>query len=133
MVEFTAPSIQITTFHTLSCITGGLYTQDGGILTNNPCGIAIHEARLLWGKNAPIQTILSLGTGLYKKTDKQPLDKEITSTSLKEKIIKVVAGATDTESEHDRACLRPLFITDVHVLLCKGITLRPLLAPPLQW
>ena len=74
--------------------------QDGGILTNNPCGIAIHEARLLWGKAAPIQTIISLGTGLYKKTDKQPMAKEITGTSLKEKVIRVVAGATDTECKY---------------------------------
>lgn len=68
-------------------------------MTNNPCGVAIHESRLLWDKATPIQTIVSLGTGLYRKNDKQTSVKDqITSTSLKEKIIKVVAGATDTES-----------------------------------
>lgn len=74
---------------------------DGGILTNNPCGVAIHESRLLWGKDTPIQTIISLGTGLYRKNERQTTARDkITSTSLKEKIIKVVAGATDTETVH---------------------------------
>lgn len=68
-------------------------------MTNNPCGVAIHEARLLWGRDTPIQTIISLGTGLYQKNKKEATTRERTSSSsLKEKIIKVVAGATDTES-----------------------------------
>ena len=76
-----------------------LLSQDGGILTNNPCGVALHESRLIWGKATPIQTIISLGTGLYRKNKDQVVEQEaMTSTSLKEKIIKVVAGATDTES-----------------------------------
>ena len=61
--------------------------------------MAVHEARLLWGKATPIQCIVSLGTGLYKNREKQAVGNKITSTSLKEKIIKVVAGATDTESK----------------------------------
>ena len=62
--------------------------------------MAIHEARLLWGRDTPIQTIVSLGTGLYKKNEREPANVDkITNTSLKEKIIKVVAGATDTESK----------------------------------
>lgn len=75
--------------------------QDGGILTNNPCGVALHESRLIWGKATPIHTIISLGTGLYRKNKKQVIkhDETMTSTSLKEKIIKVFAGATDTESK----------------------------------
>lgn len=77
--------------------------QDGGILTNNPCGIAIHEARLLWGAEVPIQTVVSLGTGLhYNNKNNQPTKSNITSTStsIREKIIKVVGGATDTESKY---------------------------------
>ena len=74
------------------------YAQDGGILTNNPCGVAIHEARLLWGKATPIQTIISLGTGLYRSEPLAAASGGTSSTSLKEKIIKVMAGATDTES-----------------------------------
>ncbi len=42
----------------------------------------------------PIQTIISLGSGLYRKSDNK-----ISSTSLKDKIIKIVAGATDTEGK----------------------------------
>lgn len=62
--------------------------------------MALHEARLLWGKDTPIQSIVSLGTGLYKKNEQQATAKEkVTSTSWKEKVIKVVAGATDTESK----------------------------------
>ena len=79
--------------------------QDGGILTNNPCGIAIHEARLLWGAEVPIQTIVSLGTGLPYKDSMAPTGDKISSTSLREKIIKVVGGATDTESEGRYSCM----------------------------
>ena len=63
--------------------------------------MAIHESRLLWGKDTPIQTIISLGTGLYRKDQSQDATKDkISSTSLKEKVIKIVAGATDTESRY---------------------------------
>jgi len=72
--------------------------QDGGILTNNPCGVAIHEARLLWGSSVPIQTVVSLGTGLkYLNTSTSTKDMSSTN-SFREKVIKVVEGATDTES-----------------------------------
>ncbi len=73
-----------------------LSAQDGGILTNNPCGVAIHEARVLWGSNVPIQTVVSLGTGLPRGGEE---GMACSSTSLKEKVFKVVGGATDTESK----------------------------------
>ena len=57
----------------------------------------MHEARLLWGRKTPIQCVISLGTGLYReRVDKQQKKKE-SNTSLKEKLTKIVASATDTE------------------------------------
>ncbi|KXJ04993.1 Calcium-independent phospholipase A2-gamma, partial [Exaiptasia diaphana] len=67
---------------------------DGGLLTNNPSAIAIHEARLLW-PSTPIQCILSLGTGLYKGRVGSPTP---SFSTLREKLLKVVASATDTEA-----------------------------------
>ena len=75
--------------------------QDGALLANNPCAIALHEAQLLWGRHTPIQCVISLGTGLYGKRwmkDKDgPCPVSSQSTSLREKLTKVVASATDTE------------------------------------
>lgn len=68
--------------------------QDGGLLTNNPCAIAVHEARLLWPDES-FQCIVSLGTGKYKGRS-GPSTEEF--SSLKEKLLKVVASATDTEA-----------------------------------
>jgi len=68
--------------------------QDGGLLTNNPCGIAVHEARLLW-PDEPFQCIVSVGTGKYKGRS-GPSTVEF--SSLREKLLKVVASATDTET-----------------------------------
>ena len=78
-------------------------SQDGGLLTNNPCAIAMHEARLLWGRSTPIQCVISLGTGLYnvERADK-PQKKKENNTSLKEKLTKIVASATDTEGVYTR-------------------------------
>ena len=85
-------------------------------MTNNPTAVALHEARLLWGTKAPIQTVVSLGTGLYSAP---PTNTNTTinsnydvmkggfpptsfprSTSLKEKLTKIVLSATDTEAVH---------------------------------
>lgn len=68
--------------------------QDGGLLTNNPCAIAVHEARLLW-PDEPFQCIVSVGTGKYKGRS-GPSTVEF--SSLREKLLKVVASATDTEA-----------------------------------
>ena len=87
------------------------------MLTNNPTAVALHEARLLWGAKTPIQTVVSLGTGLYSAP---PTNTNTTinsnydvmkgggssstsapkSTSLKEKLTKVILSATDTEAVH---------------------------------
>ena len=80
--------------------TGGLihllrYLQDGGLLTNNPSSIAIHEARLLW-PDEPFQCIVSIGTGKYKGRSGPSA---VEFSSLREKLLKIVASATDTEGE----------------------------------
>ena len=75
--------------------------QDGGLLSNNPCAIAVHEARMLWGRKVPIQCVISLGTGIYRRPIRPSKAGEVTtSTSLREKLTKVVASATDTEAVH---------------------------------
>ena len=85
--------------------------QDGGLLTNNPCAVALHEARLLWGRSTPIQCVISLGTGLYhEKADKDKVKKD-KNTSLKEKLTKVVASATDTEGLLSLSSLLPLSLS----------------------
>ncbi|XP_032377282.1 calcium-independent phospholipase A2-gamma [Etheostoma spectabile] len=69
--------------------------QDGGIILNNPCALAVHESRLLW-PNQPFQCVLSLGTGRYDNAKRGPA----TSTSLRAKISNLVNSATDTEGVH---------------------------------
>ncbi|ELU02471.1 hypothetical protein CAPTEDRAFT_100304 [Capitella teleta] len=70
--------------------------QDGGLITNNPTAIALHECRLLWPKEK-IQCVVSVGTGKYVPgLEAQPAD----SASLKTKVTKIVQSATDTEAVH---------------------------------
>lgn len=72
----------------------GIVHQDGGLMTNNPTAVAIHEAKLLW-PNEPIQCVVSLGGGRFIPEPEVPQS----STSLKMKILKVIDSATDTEGE----------------------------------
>ncbi|KAB5546364.1 hypothetical protein PHYPO_G00071220 [Pangasianodon hypophthalmus] len=69
--------------------------QDGGIILNNPCALAVHESRLLW-PSQPFQCVLSLGTGRYDNARRGPA----TSTSLRAKISNLISSATDTEGVH---------------------------------
>ena len=73
--------------------------------------MALHEARLLWGAQSPIQTVVSLGTGFYSKppTTSSTVESDdavtsrlapLKSTSLKDKLTKIVMSATDTEAVH---------------------------------
>lgn len=64
---------------------------DGGILANNPVGIAIHEARKIW-PNTNIDCIVSIGTG---KETSAPNTNGITIKGL---ILSLIEGATDTEN-----------------------------------
>lgn len=81
--------------------------QDGGIILNNPCALAVHESRLLW-PNQGFQCVLSLGTGRYDSAKKGPAN----STSLRAKISNVICSATDTEGVH--TLLDDLLAPDVY-------------------
>ncbi|TKS76741.1 Calcium-independent phospholipase A2-gamma [Collichthys lucidus] len=81
--------------------------QDGGIILNNPCALAVHESRLLW-PNQPFQCVLSLGTGRYDNVKRAPT----TSTSLRAKISNLISSATDTEGVH--TLLDDLLAPDVY-------------------
>ncbi|CAG0880810.1 unnamed protein product [Darwinula stevensoni] len=76
---------------------GDLIHQDGGILMNNPCGIALHEARLLW-PNSPLECVVSLGTGKSQSHDNTLPSPS--PTSIKRKLLLVLDSAADTEGVH---------------------------------
>lgn len=86
---------------TLYHIHHHFYTQDGGLLVNNPTAIALHEAQRLWGYSVPIQCVISLGTGCYPRRQSAICIDNYTSnnTSWKDKLLNVIASATDTEGE----------------------------------
>ena len=65
------------------------------MLTNNPCALAIHEAKTLW-PTTPIQAVISLGTGMYHG---RAAPHTTQFTTLKQKLMKLVASATDVEGE----------------------------------
>ncbi|KAG7520540.1 hypothetical protein JOB18_031535 [Solea senegalensis] len=107
--------------------------QDGGILLNNPCALAVHESRLLW-PDQPFQCVLSLGTGRYDNAKRSPA----TSTSLRAKISNLICSATDTEGVH--TLLDDLLASDVYFrfnpMLSAVVSLdesRPGALDQLQW
>ena len=63
------------------------------MLTNNPCALAIHEASTLW-PSTPIQVVVSIGSGMYHGRS-GPHTKHF--TTLRAKLMKIVASATDVE------------------------------------
>ncbi|XP_048004491.1 calcium-independent phospholipase A2-gamma-like [Leguminivora glycinivorella] len=84
-----------------------LLHQDGGIMVNNPTGVGLHEAKLLFGAKALQNgTVISVGTGkaLHNHLDYQSLSKglqkEAPGTSWKDKFNKILDSATDTEGTH---------------------------------
>ncbi|KAK0163669.1 hypothetical protein PV327_007325 [Microctonus hyperodae] len=80
---------------------GEYILSDGGIMVNNPCAVAIHEAKQLW-PNVPIQCVISFGTGRTPPSipGKDGHPKDLAISSWKEKFYKIVASATDTEGVH---------------------------------
>lgn len=86
----------------------GLLHQDGGIMVNNPTGVGLHEAKLLYGADALKNAcVISLGTGrpLNKHLDYELLSrsingKEAPGTTWKDKFSKILDSATDTEGMH---------------------------------
>ncbi|XP_065572427.1 calcium-independent phospholipase A2-gamma-like isoform X2 [Artemia franciscana] len=73
--------------------------QDGGLLTNNPTSIAIHEAKNLWPRSK-IHCVVSIGTGRNQPLSTMEVAMP-TGTSLKQKLVKVIDSATDTERVHN--------------------------------
>lgn len=77
--------------------------QDGGLFVNNPTAIAIHEAKCLW-PNAKLQSVVSIGTGrcqpLNMATSGMDSVDMSTTTTLRQKLSKVIDSATDTERVH---------------------------------
>ncbi|UXI21433.1 hypothetical protein NH340_JMT07376 [Sarcoptes scabiei] len=78
--------------------------QDGGILINNPTAVAVHEAKLLWPKEE-IQCVVSLGSGRHipPHLNKYPddcIESDVSLSSLKHKITRLIDSATDTEMIH---------------------------------
>ncbi|KAK6110588.1 Patatin-like phospholipase family protein [Brugia pahangi] len=73
---------------------GPLLYQDGGVLTNNPTALAVHEARMLW-PHERIQCVVSVGNG--KNVSEVELNGIKLSTRLQEKILRIIDSATDTE------------------------------------
>ncbi|VDK62504.1 unnamed protein product [Onchocerca ochengi] len=73
---------------------GPLLYQDGGVLTNNPTALAVHEAHMLW-PHERIQCVVSVGNG--RTVSEVELNSVKLSTRLQEKILRIIDSATDTE------------------------------------
>ena len=50
--------------------TGNERFQDGGIVANNPCALAYHEAKRIWGRDAKIGVCCVIFVKSYQKKAK---------------------------------------------------------------
>lgn len=66
--------------------------QDGALVVNNPCAVAIHEARCIW-PGAKLQSVVSIGTGRCQPQDMAVSPAAVladpSTTSWKQKLYKV--------------------------------------------
>ena len=67
------------------------------MLTNNPSAVALHEAKLLWGRQTPIQCVISLGNGMRPERDPETKGKSWWLKNWQEKLTQLIVSATDTE------------------------------------
>ena len=80
----------------------GKIHHDGGILTNNPSLVAIHEAQKLWPGENP-HCVVSLGMGRSERPVQNQISAENgenNKLSLAKKFSRIVDAATDTEIAH---------------------------------
>jgi calcium-independent phospholipase A2-gamma len=75
----------------------GYIFHDGGVLANNPTAIALHEVKNLWPEQ-PLQCVISIGNGRYQPADYAT--SKCDSLSVKQKISRIIGGATSTEGVH---------------------------------
>ena len=72
--------------------------QDGAICANNPCGIAMHEARCLF-PDRNIDCVVSIGTGKFV-TDMEPISEPKSSLGFLNSVRSAIKMVVDTESVH---------------------------------
>ncbi|EDV25914.1 uncharacterized protein TRIADDRAFT_3592, partial [Trichoplax adhaerens] len=70
---------------------------DGGLVSNNPAAVALHECKLLW-PDTPIKCLVSLGTGYYCPSSDQEVKFD---GSLSNKFKIIIDSATDTLKIHN--------------------------------
>uniref|UniRef100_A0A915DRH2 PNPLA domain-containing protein n=1 Tax=Ditylenchus dipsaci TaxID=166011 RepID=A0A915DRH2_9BILA len=103
-------------FHFEEVALGTKLHIDGGVLTNNPTAIAMHESRLLW-PNHDFQCVVSVGNG--RSLNEVELV-ESKSTPILKKINQIVDSATDTELVHN--CVSDLLPPHVYYRLDPYVT-----------
>jgi len=71
----------------------GTRLSDGAMVSNNPTAIALHEAQCIWGRDRPLDCVLSLGTGKGLEAEQEK--------GLADLFRIVLYGVTDVERTHE--------------------------------